>query len=594
MSQPKPMAARQTGGAPEGQDARPPERVAIAAEPLIADFPGPALLVGPDGQLLAHNLQAEALLAAFSDPHGALAAAARAAASTRTPGQERVHLPAEFGGAVLDLSLLPCETDHVAVLGRDATLETNLTGALVASRQLFKDLVACSSNFAWETDATGAFTYVSPRGALGFTPQELFGRAARSFIADRDPAPAEFPFEARQPLDGVETWLSAKDGTWTCLIVSCLPVFDADDRWTGVRGVCHDATLERGQQAALERAANRAELERRIIDSIRNEIEPERMLLVAVEATMTAVETGQTFILRAGADGRLEPAAEASPDGAELPEELWRQADTALRASTNAVAIVELEASGRRLLAARSEHRARLKGGICVTRGLGQAAWSDDERALVASVAAHLGIAIAQIENYQALERLSRTDDLTGLLNRRAFVEELPRRLTHQRRKQRVGALLYIDLDNFKTINDQLGHQHGDEMLRRFGRILRERSRVGDLAVRLGGDEFALWLEETELDGAKTKAAKLLAAADELSELTNDRAGAVSLSIGIALSNPTAAEPIEALIGRADGAMYQAKRGGKNQMVVARLAPEPSGPASAPADPAKSINPGAK
>ncbi len=86
----------------------------------------------------------------------------------------------------------------------------------------------------------------------------------------------------------------------------------------------------------------------------------------------------------------------------------------------------------------------------------------------------------------------------------------------------------------------------------------------------------------------------MLAAADELSALTNDAAGAVSLSIGVALSDPTAAEPIEALIGRADGAMYQAKRGGKTPMVVARLAPEPSGPANAPANPANSINPGAK
>ncbi len=594
MSQPDPVVDRQTVRTAEGGKPDLPERLAVSPDLLVGGFPGPALLVAAGGRVVAYNRPAEALMLAFADPNGSFASTARTVAATRRPVQERFRLPDDLGAAVIDLTLVPFDGDHVAVLGRDSTLEDNLTTALIASRQMFKELVACSADFAWETDASGAFSYVSPRGALGFTPQELFGRAARGFIADRDHAPADFPFEAREALDGVETWCAAKDGTRTCLIVSCRPVFDAADRWAGARGVCHDATLERRQQAALERAASRAEMERRIIDSIRNEIEPGRMLAVAAEATMTAFESGRICILRVDPAGGMDRVAEATPGGDPVPERIWRVAGDALSASPRTTATIELEIAGHRLLAAHSEHRGVLNGGICAIREPERAPWSDDERTLVASVAAHLGIAIAQIESFEALARLSRTDGLTGLLNRRAFIEDLARRLAHQSRKSRTGTLLYIDLDNFKLVNDRLGHHRGDEVLRAFGRILRERSRAGDLAVRLGGDEFALWLEETGLEGARVKAERLCALGRELSSLTGETAFAISVSIGIAVSNPRSRETVDELIARADGAMYRAKRDGKDAIAVADEETNRSDSQGEPSARAETSNPGAE
>ncbi len=594
MSQPDPAVDRQTVRPAEAGKSDLPERLALAPDRLVGGFPGPALVVAAGGRVVAYNRPAEALMAAFADPNGRLASTARTVAATGRPAQERIRLPGDLGEAVIDLTLLPFEGDHVAVLGRDATLEDNLTNALVASRQMFKELVACSSDFAWETDANGAFSFISPRGALGFTPHELFGRPARGFIADRDHAPADFPFEAREARDGVEIWLAAKDGTRTCLIVSCRPVFDAAEQWAGARGVCHDATLERRQQAALERAAGRTEMERRIIDSIRNEIEPGQMLAVAAEATMGAFERVRICILRADPAGGMDRAAEATPGGDPVPEQIWRVAGDALSTQPRATTTIELEIAGHRVLAAPSEHRSALNGGICVLGEPERAPWSDDERTLVASVAAHLGIAIAQIESFEALARLSRTDGLTGLLNRRAFLEDLARRLAHQSRKHRTGTLLYIDLDNFKSVNDRLGHSRGDEVLCEFSRMLRQRSRAGDLAVRLGGDEFALWLEETELEGARIKAERLCALGRELSHLTGEVALAISVSVGIAVSNPSSRETVDELIARADGAMYRAKRDGMDAIAVADEETNRSDSRREPSARAETSNPGAE
>ena len=106
-------------------------------------------------------------------------------------------------------------------------------------------------------------------------------------------------------------------------------------------------------------------------------------------------------------------------------------------------------------------------------------------------------------------------------------------------------------------------------MLKRFGRILKENIRSGDLAARLGGDEFALWLEEAEDAGARTKAQELMDSSGRLSERAAAAGIAVTLSIGLAASVPTAGETADQLVARADMAMYQAKHSGKGKYGVA-------------------------
>ena len=152
-----------------------------------------------------------------------------------------------------------------------------------------------------------------------------------------------------------------------------------------------------------------------------------------------------------------------------------------------------------------------VNGAISVCREEGDPAWTNDDRGLLVGVADCLGIAVEQIVNHETLERISRTDELTGLLNRRAFFEEVDRGLTHHRRAGRAGALVYIDLDNFKPVNDVHGHQWNDEVLCDLADMLSMGTRVGNLVARLGGDEFALWLEETTETNAAAKAQETLA-----------------------------------------------------------------------------------
>jgi len=170
------------------------------------------------------------------------------------------------------------------------------------------------------------------------------------------------------------------------------------------------------------------------------------------------------------------------------------------------------------------------------------------------------------------------TDGLTGLANRRSFDDELA---LEWRRAERVGdslALVLIDLDNFKSINDDYGHQAGDAVLRRVATILDSGARNADLAARYGGEEFALLAPETDLLGATKLADRLRADLDAATiELPDGRKLSVTASFGVAVKG-TLQRP-EELVAAADEALYEAKRNGKNRVV----APDPLSEAAAAA-----------
>jgi len=171
----------------------------------------------------------------------------------------------------------------------------------------------------------------------------------------------------------------------------------------------------------------------------------------------------------------------------------------------------------------------------------------------------------------EELEELSSTDDLTGLLNRRSFIEELQNRYT-QRPDRRGGAALFIiDLDNFKQVNDRHGHQQGDLALVALSRILREQTRGRDLVARLGGDEFALFIEDITPAAAEHKGNELLRAGAELEAYSGGPDAPLGFSIGIAACDADGQESLDSLIDRADRAMYRVKRRGKGGLDLSIL-----------------------
>jgi diguanylate cyclase (GGDEF)-like protein/PAS domain S-box-containing protein len=169
------------------------------------------------------------------------------------------------------------------------------------------------------------------------------------------------------------------------------------------------------------------------------------------------------------------------------------------------------------------------------------------------------------------LQRLADHDPLTGLLNRRRLMEQLEREVLAVHRYGGSGALLLLDLDNFKYVNDSLGHAAGDELIMRTADLLRQRLRESDTLSRLGGDEFAGLLPHADRQQAQEVAANLLANLQDGAVITSN-AGTrrLSASIGIALfQQDEAAQPTgEELLVQADTAMYDAKEAGRAQAAV--------------------------
>ena len=161
-------------------------------------------------------------------------------------------------------------------------------------------------------------------------------------------------------------------------------------------------------------------------------------------------------------------------------------------------------------------------------------------------------------------EEAALTDHLTGLANRRRFDRQLERELGRTQRFGHPFSLLMIDLDNFKYLNDSLGHNAGDEIIREVGRVLREETRGVDLATRMGGDEFAVLLVETRQDGALRVAERMRLA---IRSIVVPSAGTITASFGIAECLSSAQQPID-IIDAADGALYEAKRTGGDRIVV--------------------------
>jgi diguanylate cyclase (GGDEF)-like protein len=152
--------------------------------------------------------------------------------------------------------------------------------------------------------------------------------------------------------------------------------------------------------------------------------------------------------------------------------------------------------------------------------------------------------------------REARTDELTGLPNRRAFNEGLARALGHRPPDRRM-ALLVVDLDDFKAVNDSLGHHYGDELLRQVAPRLRRALRSGDVVARIGGDEFAVLL--TDADGAlAVSVAERIRAGFRRRFQLGARDLLIAASVGIALVPEDGREPVE-LLQHADLAMYEAK-----------------------------------
>jgi len=196
-----------------------------------------------------------------------------------------------------------------------------------------------------------------------------------------------------------------------------------------------------------------------------------------------------------------------------------------------------------------------------------------DNSSLISLVASELGGAIRMTILMDESERLATIDPLTGLMNRRAFLSAINVELARCTRHSIPTSLLLLDVDHFKAVNDTYGHAGGDRILSQVGACIRAMLRIPDLIARWGGEEFVVALTNTDQEGANLVAERLRQAIECLTVPFEDKTIHVTVSIGLASLRST--ETLEALIDRADRAMYGAKHAGRNRVVAAEETPPP-------------------
>jgi len=169
----------------------------------------------------------------------------------------------------------------------------------------------------------------------------------------------------------------------------------------------------------------------------------------------------------------------------------------------------------------------------------------------------------------EAFKQIARYDGLTGLPNRVFFNEVFNKALSHAKRRNKILAILIVDLVSFKKINAAYGHLFGDRVIRAVAQVLRANTKGRDVAARYGGEEFALLLPQTPITGALGLAQHIRSTVEKASirrQGSEQAVGRVTVSAGISLYQ--FGEPAEAFISRADQALYVSKSGGKNSVTM--------------------------
>lgn len=166
---------------------------------------------------------------------------------------------------------------------------------------------------------------------------------------------------------------------------------------------------------------------------------------------------------------------------------------------------------------------------------------------------------------------LARTDDLTGALNRRSFMEAAMLEINRARRHRQPLTVAYMDIDDFKEINDRFGHTTGDQLLRTVAETIRTTIREIDTIARLGGDEFVILLPETDQAAAQAVVNRVH---QNILAVSRQRRWPVSYSIGV-VTWTTPPRTVDYMIKQADNTMYSVKNGGKNRIVHLNVSGEP-------------------
>ena len=452
-------------------------------------------------------------------------------------------------GLALEVRTRPLPDGGMVRTYADVTGYFDAQDALTQSEARFRSLVELSSDWYWEQDAQFRFVHVAGNLELGtgMSIEHHLGKTRQALgalnMSEADWAEHQRQLDAHEVFRDLELLRQDERGNTFWISLSGAPIFDAKGRFAGYRGVGRNIDARMKAQQEVQAARNRLQA---ILEAI-----PDPLFEITADGRYVYVSSNDPGLLAVAPEQLL---------GRQLDEVLAPEAAAVVRE-----AIAEARAHGA---SAGRQYPLMLPDGqhwfeLSVARKPVQMGEAERFVMLAHDVT---GRRRAEAE----IERLAFHDVLTGLPNRRLLLDRLAMAITSTVRAGKHGALLFIDLDNFKDLNDTLGHDRGDELLQQVAQRLQSALRSADTVARLGGDEFVLMLEGLHADmslaasEAEGIARKILGLLNQ-PYLLAGREHNSSPSIGVALFGQ-ADDTVDELLKRADLAMYRAKIEGRNTL----------------------------
>ncbi len=472
-----------------------------------------------------------------------------------------------------------------AVRGRNQE-RTGILAALQRSEQEFQSLALLADDVIYRFDLDAQrFSYLSPsiEAMTGYRPEEVYADpdvVGRVLHPDDAPAALRALRSVKHQVGAIRMRWISRDGelVWTEHRMAALR--DESGEVTAVQGIARDVTADvleresvrrRAQQQACVAQLSQHALTGASLDELLHEVAD--LVASSTPACTAAVFThvGDHLALRARTGWPETPGEDVVlPLGPGCFGSVTLESEKVvhipdLSAEDAEVRSEELVAAGFVSAAGVLIRGGPVGEGVLAAFTLGRERFDDDDLALLQAVSNVLAMAVQRLGSEREVAHRAMHDDLTGLPNRTLFVDRLEQALARaERSEQRVG-MLFLDIDQFKLVNDSLGHEAGDRLLMAVAERLRDAVRPSDTVARFSGDEFAVLCDGVD-ERAVVRLAERISSAVAEPLVIGDREVRRTVSIGISLSRPGIS--VEELRQEADAAMYRAKHHGPRRWEV--------------------------